>query len=52
MNGDLLDDLNPFAVEFRYPGEAVTVEEVKAAEKVNAESETFYSQNTFPCSRD
>ncbi|MCL4559419.1 MAG: HEPN domain-containing protein [Chloroflexi bacterium] len=29
--GDLLDTLNPYSVEFRYPGEEVTVEEAKAA---------------------
>ena len=31
--GDLLDRLNPYAVEFRYPGEETTVEEAKAAVK-------------------
>jgi HEPN domain-containing protein len=29
--GDLLDLLNPYSVEFRYPGEDATVEEAKAA---------------------
>jgi len=31
MIGDLLDLLNPYSVEFRYPGEDVTVGEAKAA---------------------
>jgi len=29
--GDLLDILNPFAVEFRYPGEEATMDEAKEA---------------------
>jgi HEPN domain-containing protein len=31
MIDDLLDLLNPYSVEFRYPGEETTVEEAKAA---------------------
>lgn len=31
--GDLLDQLNPYSVTFRYPGEEATVEEAKAAVK-------------------
>ena len=31
--GDLLDSLNPYSVEFRYPGEQATVEEAKASVK-------------------
>ena len=33
MNGDLLDGLTPFAVEFRYPGEEISIEEAKLAVK-------------------
>jgi HEPN domain-containing protein len=29
--GDLLDQLNPYSVAFRYPGEEATVEEARAA---------------------
>ncbi len=32
--GDLLDSLNPYSVEFRYPGEQATMEEAKAAVRV------------------
>jgi HEPN domain-containing protein len=31
MIGDLLDILNPYSVEFRYPGEVATIEEAKTA---------------------
>ena len=31
--GDLLDGLNPYSVEFRYPGEQATGEEAKASVK-------------------
>jgi HEPN domain-containing protein len=31
--GDLLDQLSPYSVAFRYPGEEATVEEAKAAVK-------------------
>ena len=31
--GDLLDGLTPFAVEFRYPGEEISIEEAKLAVK-------------------
>jgi HEPN domain-containing protein len=39
--GDLLDRLNPFAVEFRYPGEDLSVEEAKLAVKTVTEVRKF-----------
>ena len=33
MLGDLLDTLNPYSVEFRYPGEEASAEEAKVALK-------------------
>lgn len=39
--GDHLDRLNPFAVEFRYPGEEVSIEEAKTAVKIITEVRQF-----------
>jgi HEPN domain-containing protein len=39
--GDALDRLNPFAVEFRYPGEEITMDEAKAAVKTITEARKF-----------
>jgi hypothetical protein len=39
--GDLLDRLNPYSVEFRYPGEETTTEEAKAAVKAMKEVRRF-----------
>jgi hypothetical protein len=41
MIGDLLDRLNPYAVEFRYPGEEVSVEEAKMAVRAMKEARRF-----------
>jgi HEPN domain-containing protein len=38
---DLLDQLNPYSVEFRYPGEEATVEEAKLALKAAKEIRRF-----------
>jgi HEPN domain-containing protein len=39
--GDLLDLLNPYSVEFRYPGEETTLEEAKATVKAMKEVRRF-----------
>jgi HEPN domain-containing protein len=39
--GDLLDSLNPYAVEYRYPGEDISVDEAKDAVKVKKEVRRF-----------
>lgn len=39
--GDLLDRLNPYAVEFRYPGENITIDEAKTAVKAMREARRF-----------
>jgi HEPN domain-containing protein len=39
--GDLLDLLNPYSVEFRYPGEETTVDEAEAAVKAMKEIRRF-----------
>lgn len=39
--GDLLDSLNPYAVEFRYPGDEVNVDEAKAAIRIMKEVRIF-----------
>jgi HEPN domain-containing protein len=39
--GDLLDELNPFAVEFRYPGEEITIEEARFAVKAMRKARFF-----------
>ena len=39
--GDLLDLLNPYSVEFRYPGEETTPEEAKATVKAMKEVRRF-----------
>jgi HEPN domain-containing protein len=39
--GDLLDSLNPYAVEFRYPGEEVNSDEAKAALRTMKEVRRF-----------
>jgi HEPN domain-containing protein len=39
--GDLLDHLNPYSVEFRYPGEEATVDEAKAAVKAMKTARRF-----------
>ena len=39
--GDLLDNLNPYAVEFRYPGDDVNIEEAKAAMRAAKEVRRF-----------
>ena len=41
MIGDLLDRLNPYAVEFRYPGEEVSIEEAKMAVRAMEEARRF-----------
>ena len=38
---DLLDQLNPYSVEFRYPGEEATIEEAKLALKAMKEVRRF-----------
>jgi HEPN domain-containing protein len=38
---DLLDQLNPYSVEFRYPGEEATVEEAKLALRAMKEVRRF-----------
>ena len=39
--GDLLDRLSPYAVEFRYPGEEVSIEDAKAAVKTMKDVRRF-----------
>jgi HEPN domain-containing protein len=39
--GDLLDSLNPYAVEYRYPGEDISVDEAKDAVKIMKEVRRF-----------
>jgi HEPN domain-containing protein len=39
--GDVLDSLNPYAVEFRYPGDEVNVNEAKAALRMVKEVRRF-----------
>jgi HEPN domain-containing protein len=39
--GDLLDSLNPYAVEFRYPGEEVNSDEARAAIRAMKEVRRF-----------
>jgi HEPN domain-containing protein len=46
--GDLLDELNPYAVEFRYPGEEVTIDEAKAAVKAMRKARVFIRKILFP----
>lgn len=41
MIGDLLDRLNPYAVEFRYPGEEISIEEARAAVRAMEEARSF-----------
>ena len=45
---DLLDNLNPYAVEFRYPGEEVTVDEAKTAVKAMREARAFIRKILVP----
>jgi HEPN domain-containing protein len=45
--GNLLDELNPYAVEFRYPGDEVTIEESKAAVKSMKEARAFIRKVLF-----
>lgn len=44
---DLLDRLNPYSVEFRYPVEEVTIDEAKAAIKAMKEARQFIRRVMF-----